>query len=98
MRISDWSSDVCSSDLRVRPPAARPLRAGLRTRLRPAALRPHGRHRPGAGAPTHGRPLGRVEVARDVDLPREQRGRTERLVSLPGVDTVTVTLAHYLVV
>src|SRR3546814_3039691 len=31
MRISDWSSDVCSSDLDDRPPAARALR--LRAKL-----------------------------------------------------------------
>src|SRR3546814_14990675 len=29
MRISDWSSDVCSSDLRIREPRTKPLRAGL---------------------------------------------------------------------
>src|SRR3546814_4144826 len=28
MRISDWSSDVCASDLRERPPATPPRRGG----------------------------------------------------------------------
>src|SRR3546814_7025120 len=43
MRISDWSSDVCSSDLHQRPPRrqslavpARPRRTqGVRTRMKP---------------------------------------------------------------
>src|SRR3546814_8824997 len=54
MRISDWSSDVCSSDLRLCPhlPAA-PCgaaniddgRAGLRHRLRPRLREPVAFHR-----------------------------------------------------
>src|SRR3546814_16511113 len=39
MRISDWSSDVCSSDLPVaRPSAPRPIRSGNATPLRSAAI------------------------------------------------------------
>src|SRR3546814_6182080 len=43
MRISDWSSDVCSSDLRAsqdRPPAAENLPAAGKTYLGVAAVEP----------------------------------------------------------
>src|SRR3546814_1398523 len=36
MRISDWSSDVCSSDLRVRVGAIRPVKSIPATRVLPA--------------------------------------------------------------
>src|SRR3546814_13367742 len=41
MRISDWSSDVCSSDLRVLPPISRPGRPAPKPqpRLETATLR-----------------------------------------------------------
>src|SRR3546814_16642810 len=45
MRISDWSSDVCSSDLRHRRLAGPRRQYGADHRLRPPA-----RPRPGAGA------------------------------------------------
>src|SRR3546814_6522786 len=48
MRISDWSSDVCSSDLEPphRQPASRPL--GSPGRSGPVALLPQPRRRPAA--------------------------------------------------
>src|SRR3546814_11564441 len=39
MRISDWSSDVCSSDLRTRPIALRKYRAGRAERSAPYGRR-----------------------------------------------------------
>src|SRR3546814_1034635 len=40
MRISDWSSDVCSSDLQAPGPAARLSRAGSRGARRPSSACP----------------------------------------------------------
>src|SRR3546814_17536719 len=53
MRISDWSSDVCSSDLHGDRPAAR----RLRREERPGAHRSRGGGDPGPGA-AHGAPHG----------------------------------------
>src|SRR3546814_16609366 len=40
MRISDWSSDVCSSDLEVQPDPPKPARSGL---FCPSSSGQHGR-------------------------------------------------------
>src|SRR3546814_5487843 len=86
MRISDWSSDVCSSDLRVHfPPAQRSLR-GPATRsieifLYPGMIgrqqfvdRSHGNH---SLVGNHGDPVAncikRVQIMRD-----EEYGKTQR--------------------
>src|SRR3546814_10152404 len=81
MRISDWSSDVCSSDLDVRmPEILAPARIGsvrdvqnLAVRL---ILRRRGVDFEWAEAPRKGDMLfGRDElVAKEDDLVREQRG------------------------
>src|SRR3546814_9173460 len=57
MRISDWSSDVCSSDLRGRPGAGRPCTFRAALRRRPAlreGLADEVRHGPGYGADPRG--------------------------------------------
>src|SRR3546814_18682937 len=61
MRISDWSSDVCSSDLRSPAPA----HARDRDRCRQLRLRPYERHRPGG--------RGRAGARRGFLLPRRAR-------------------------
>src|SRR3546814_9022008 len=85
MRISDWSSDVCSSDLRRQPsrgepagaggagglsPAGRLLSAARRTLSRRAAGR--GASAPARGAP-HPRRLGLSAAARAVRPARSVR-------------------------
>src|SRR3546814_7556428 len=61
MRISDWSSDVCSSDLAAAPPliggdddAAVAIGDPSRQRLRRKAAEHHRMDRPEAGAGEHG--------------------------------------------
>src|SRR3546814_10041822 len=75
MRISDWSSDVCSSDLRVNSPL---IEAGrLKVRIRypyPTAqfldeanyYAHHDRHHTAIvdGDPTHGQTAGALEIGR----------------------------------
>src|SRR3546814_20796967 len=83
MRISDWSSDVCSSDLcRAQP---RLMRAARRRRDRVAipAIRAGGPERPGD------RPLGPALFARKFLPPDEGLGgrafaRTELLLEMIG--------------
>src|SRR3546814_8121459 len=41
MRISDWSSDVCSSDLFRKKPGRKQMGAGERRRRKPEELRSH---------------------------------------------------------
>src|SRR3546814_9234895 len=62
MRISDWSSDVCSSDL-----VARPVRTGAaRTERSIAPATPDRRTRSRAGSPSSGGSQGLVEVLQQV--------------------------------
>src|SRR3546814_13530022 len=46
MRISDWSSDVCSSDLRIADDSPELVDCGLRERLRYVSSHAHVRSRP----------------------------------------------------
>src|SRR3546814_10078511 len=82
MRISDWSSDVCSSDLLDQPRAgrARPARA-TRRRCRPRRARPGG-----DDARTHGASAGRRAAAAALRA-RRQRGD---LVGQPGELNITL--------
>src|SRR3546814_17767408 len=63
MRISDWSSDVCSSDLLSRPPEAREVPRALARRHRASGSRAGGRR--GRGWRGGGRPA----------VAREKKGR-----------------------
>src|SRR3546814_9557525 len=78
MRISDWSSDVCSSDLADRlllRPAARPGNAGDRDRDVGIAVREHARrHRPGGCERYFAE--GFEDFAADIEL---------RLFGVPGI-------------
>src|SRR3546814_4710585 len=73
MRISDWSSDVCSSDLMTQR-AAKPLdRAAQRVLIFDGNLRRHGKHleQPELLHEQGGKPVGPVvEVARDQQIGR----------------------------
>src|SRR3546814_13477543 len=78
MRISDWSSDVCSSDLIARRAAVRrrPLLAGR-------AAQPRG----GRGGSLRGRPLGGAQLrahGRDQAPRRHRHRRGGRPVADPG--------------
>src|SRR3546814_7623408 len=80
MRISDWSSDVCSSDLRGstnEPQSTKSWNRGIE-RQRPAAesgAQRGGRRRGGAPAPGRGRSEGQADDARIFlpDLPALRR-------------------------
>src|SRR3546814_17614141 len=69
MRISDWSSDVCSSDLVRRRPARSPGSLACRRAELPRARRPHAAAAAGGGGVALGRggpgaALGRREPLR----------------------------------
>src|SRR3546814_18426784 len=94
MRISDWSSDVCSSDLEVRPqrqcpgdPDPLPLAAGkaVRVTVEVARVEPHERHQFMHGLrPTPG-------IADTVDHQRSDKRR----VGKEGVSTFRFRCAPY---
>src|SRR3546814_2554532 len=96
MRISDWSSDVCSSDLRPpAPPATRPPPSASTGISRPASVHRDSRSRrranPGApNPPRRGRPAPAPPQARSpldrpgdrVERRREPTGRLDVVVGL----------------
>src|SRR3546814_13708533 len=63
MRISDWSSDVCSSDLYLRNRAITDLRKGD-----PLSFHPHCYYRPSQGDPPGTRPAWPAMIAAVTDL------------------------------
>src|SRR3546814_2670141 len=85
MRISDWSSDVCSSDLRLRPPRVRrrgkpPLRLSSEGGEMSAFHTPNFRgwkvvmlHRENAGLQRLARQLERFGVAAEFAWPKLER-------------------------
>src|SRR3546814_4268268 len=102
MRISDWSSDVCSSDLRAQH--AGDHEPG-RTHLLPGARRAAGRRRPGGHPerPARGRRLpgsalmGAREEAQRPDTPQQVRGYgqggVETVISVEDVNRQAAALA-----
>src|SRR3546814_5824417 len=96
MRISDWSSDVCSSDLRLRPPRVRrrgkpPLRLSSEGGEMSAFHTPNFRgwkvvmlHRENAGLQRLARQLERFGVAAEFAWPKLERSEehTSELQSL----------------
>src|SRR3546814_3744493 len=90
MRISDWSSDVCSSDLRLRRLALRhpPRHLTRRTDRAPAPLgpstqRPGRAPRRGPPDPADGRGRRRRRRTRREDLPPERLLRIGNRSELP---------------
>src|SRR3546814_16501135 len=82
MRISDWSSDVCSSDLRDRRPRRRPGRRHL-------AFRPAPCRRPGVrdGLPGGGRGAGGLSRALRIAVGAYDR-TLPLMAGLVGIDGV----------
>src|SRR3546814_15889585 len=106
MRISDWSSDVCSSDLRHRV-AGGPNQPSGRSSGRPAfvpetpntwCLRParhkRPRHQEGRGNPARVRLEGR-DTHRAASVPRGQGRSDERRVGKECVSTCRSRLSPY---
>src|SRR3546814_6001885 len=91
MRISDWSSDVCSSDLIAKDP---PWRAAMGRGHREALTEGQGRYRRGpsttcfaSGPPPHGFATGRIE--RNSRSPRDFLAfeqRRDDLFDTPALD------------
>src|SRR3546814_18601867 len=80
MRISDWSSDVCSSDLVGRPPEPIRAVAPSEPQGQGSPERPHGRPRDapdGDGGPARGRPQDDSERGRARGGPHAP-GRPDR--------------------
>src|SRR3546814_13259562 len=89
MRISDWSSDVCSSDLpRRRPRPAVDVRARPRRRTARPALRDHDRRRPLLAHPPAVPPRKRSDAA--VSGLVDGRDRKRRAVRLTRLARATV--------
>src|SRR3546814_1846194 len=92
LRISDWSSDVCSSDLSIRP--RRPRRARDRSSARAGAGdRAWSRRRGGGGGserPGSRRPRGRVHRHRGGQIGRASC--RERVCQYGSISVVAVSL------
>src|SRR3546814_9702705 len=86
MRISDWSSDVCSSDLEVGTEEARVVPVGLRIVRRGVHLILGRPAAPVGGAERlrvpHVRPVAVARLALDLDLDAGQIGRAHVFQSL----------------
>src|SRR3546814_18617119 len=97
MRISDWSSDVCSSDLRARPDAPPRARlAAAMTReinLRGRGLRPLSLRRPRCGSKSS--LLGMIGASGDGETPTLRARSEERRVGKECVSTCRSRWAPY---
>src|SRR3546814_5812126 len=97
LRISDWSSDVCSSDLRARPHRlAQPVEAGAGgAELVPLRVpqRQHGDVDVGGGATVAEQPGSSVREGRFDRAPRLVQGRHRQ-----GLHRLVVGVAHPVVV
>src|SRR3546814_4527893 len=88
MRISDWSSDVCSSDLGRRP--EHELRGRRKRRFPPhRGQSPRPGHRPLRGALGHGPPRGWIRAARTKRCYRRRMNRQRSSPRFPWIVLTT---------